>query len=168
MNKSEKTNKTTSCVLGMAVGAACAGGACCHQFRITLKWDHRPQTHLDAHAKQDHTRILRPGGFSSWCLSFTCITVDWFIKHRYPEPKWLFQVGGGGRGGREDKRRGHMTFQLFFLTPSSTGKTALKTHQLHILFSLHANLFKMCSCRLHVLFLFGRLVRENWKRTPGE
>lgn len=79
----------------MAVAAACAGGACCHQFRITLKWDHRPQTHLDSHAKQDHTRILRPEGFSSWCLSFTCITVDWFIKHRYPEPKWPLQVGAG-------------------------------------------------------------------------
>lgn len=97
-NKSEKTSKTTSCILGMAVGAACAGGACCHQFRITLKWDHRPQTHLDTRAKQDRTRILRPEGFFKLRLSFTCITVDWFIKHRYPELKWLFQVvvvGGG-------------------------------------------------------------------------
>lgn len=49
----------------MAVAAPCAGGACCHQFRITLKWDHQPRTHLDTHAKQDHTRILRPEGFSS-------------------------------------------------------------------------------------------------------
>lgn len=64
-NKLEKTNETASCISVMAVGAACAGGACCHQFKITLKWDHRPQTHLDTHAKQDHTRILRPEGFSS-------------------------------------------------------------------------------------------------------
>lgn len=34
-------------------------------LRDALKWDHWPQTHLDTHAKQDHTRILRPGGFSS-------------------------------------------------------------------------------------------------------
>lgn len=35
---------------------------------VALKWDHWPQTHLDTHAKQDHTRILRPGGFSSRCF----------------------------------------------------------------------------------------------------
>lgn len=29
----------------------------------TLKLDHHPQTHLDTHAKEDHTRILRPAGF---------------------------------------------------------------------------------------------------------
>lgn len=102
---------------------------------------------------------IKARGLFKLRLSFTFITVDCFIKHRYPELKWLFQVG---------ERCSHMIFQLFFPTSSSTGRTALKTHQLHILFSLHANLFKMCSHCLHMLFLFGRSVRENWKRTPGE
>ena len=158
-NKLEKTNKMASCILVMALGAACAGGACCHQFRVTLKWDHWPQTHLDTHARQDPTRILRPEGFS--CCVFPLPVSQLTVLLNIDIQNW----NGCFRWGNAVVK---LRFQLLFLTSGSTGRAALKTHQRHILFSLHANLLKMFSHRLHTLFLLGRRVRENWKRTRRE
>lgn len=49
----------------MAGGAVWARRSDVPSLGDALKWDHWPQTHLDTHAKPDHTRILMPGGFSS-------------------------------------------------------------------------------------------------------
>lgn len=59
----------------------CRGGPDVTSLGDALKWDHRLQTHLDTHAKQDPTRILGPGGFSGRAFTFT---VDCFIKQTKP------------------------------------------------------------------------------------
>lgn len=125
----------------MAGGAACAGGVWCHHFRRCIKVGSLASDTLGHTCQAGSYQDIKARRLFKPLLSFTCITADRFIKHRYPELNWLFQVAGGGWGGC----RGHMIFQLFFPTSSSTGRTALKTHQLHILFCPQCKICLRCA-----------------------